>query len=94
MFVKEDALSVKIRLKRFGTTNRMQWRVVVADARSPRDGRFIEQIGTYDPIPADEKIRIKEDRLDYWVKRGAQVSITVKNLLKRTKIKAKQLAAK
>ncbi len=87
-------MSVKIRLKRFGTTNRMQWRVVVADAKSPRDGRFIEQIGSYDPIPADEKIQIKEERLDYWIKRGAQVSVTVKNLLKRRKIKAKKLAAK
>jgi small subunit ribosomal protein S16 len=72
----------------------MQWRVVVADAKSPRDGRFIEEIGSYDPIPVDEKIRIKEERFEYWVKRGAQVSVTVKNLLKRMKMKTKKLAAK
>ncbi len=89
---KEDALSVKIRLKRFGTTNRLQWRIVVADAKMPRDGRFIEEIGSYDPIPKSEKFQVKKDRLEYWVSKGAQVSPALKTLLSRTKKKEKKAA--
>ena len=64
-------MAVKIRLKRFGTKNRQQWRIVVADAKMPRDGRFIEEIGYYDPLPAQEKLQVKQARLDYWIKQGA-----------------------
>ena len=81
-------MSVRIRLKKFGTKNRIQWRVVVADSRSPRDGRFIEEIGYYDPLPIDEKFEIKKDRLDYWLKNGAQLSNTLRTLLKRSEKKA------
>ena len=78
-------MAVRIRLKRFGTTNRRQWRIVVSDAKMPRDGRFIEEIGYYDPIPAKEKIEVKTERLNYWIKQGAQVSTALKSLLKRAK---------
>ena len=76
-------MAVRIRLKRFGTKNRLQWRIVVSDARMPRDGRFIEEIGSYDPLPIQEKLQVKKDRLDYWVKQGAQVSQSLKSLFKR-----------
>jgi small subunit ribosomal protein S16 len=82
-------LAVRIRLKRFGTKNRRQWRVVVSDAKMPRDGRFIEEIGYYDPLPADEKFEVKQDRLDYWIKKGAQVSTSLKSLIKRSRRKQK-----
>jgi len=78
-------LAVKIRLKRCGAKNRKQWRIVVADAKMPRDGRFIEEIGSYDPLPADEKIQVKQARLDYWLKQGAQLSDSLRSLLKRAK---------
>lgn len=81
-------MAVRIRLKRFGNRNNDQWRVVVADGRSPRDGRFIEEIGFYDPIPADEKIVLKEDRLKHWLDQGAQPSETVRSLIKRASKKA------
>ena len=68
----------------------MQWRIVVADAKMPRDGRFIEEIGYYDPLPAQEKIEVKQARLDYWVKQGAQVSDALKSLLKRSLRKKKK----
>ena len=82
-------MSVKIRLKRFGTKNRLQWRVVVSDARMPRDGRFIEEIGYYDPLPIREKLEVKKDRLDYWMKQGAEISPSLKSLLKRGRKKLK-----
>lgn len=81
-------MSVKIRLKRFGAKNRQQWRVVVADAKMPRDGRFIEEIGYYDPLPANEKFQVKKERLEYWLKQGAQPSDAIRSLLKRTKRKS------
>lgn len=87
-------MAVKIRLKRFGTKNRLQWRIVVADAKSPRDGRFIEEIGYYDPLPIEEKLEVKKDRLDYWVKQGAQVSPSLRSLLKRAQKKSKKAAAR
>jgi small subunit ribosomal protein S16 len=78
-------LAVRIRLKRFGAKNRQQWRIVVADAKMPRDGRFIEEIGSYDPLPAQEKILVKQARLEYWLKQGAQLSDSLRSLLKRSK---------
>ncbi len=85
-------MSVKIRLKRFGTKNRLQWRIVVSDSKMPRDGRFIEEIGYYDPLPRDEKIEVKQERLDYWLKQGAQVSASLRSLLKRSQKKKKAAA--
>jgi len=75
-----------------GTKNRPQWRVVVADAKMPRDGRFIEEIGYYDPLPANEKVEVKSERLKYWLEQGAQLSSSVKSLLKRTEKKARKAA--
>jgi len=82
-------VSVRIRLKRVGSKNRPQWRVVVSDSRSPRDGRFIEEIGHYDPLPAEEVFEIKEDRLQHWTEQGAKPTDVIKSLLKRSKKKNK-----
>ena len=87
-------MAAKIRLKRFGTKNRLQWRIVVSDTKMPRDGRFIEEIGSYDPLPKEDKLLVNETRLEYWLKQGAQVSTALKSLFKRAKRKAKKAAAK
>lgn len=76
---------VRIRLRRMGTNKRLQWRIVVADIRSPRDGRFIENLGYYDPTIEPVKIKLDENRLKYWVAKGAQVSVSVGNIVKRLK---------
>ena len=73
---------VKIRLKRLGATKRPFYRVVVADSRSPRDGRFIEQIGKYHPMDDPSFIEIDADRALYWLGNGAQPTEQVQNLLK------------
>jgi len=73
---------VKIRLKRMGATKRPFYRVVVADSRSPRDGRFIENIGKYHPLEEPSLIQIDEDRALYWLSQGAQPTEQVQNLLK------------
>lgn len=86
-------MAVKIRLKRFGTKNRLQWRIVVSDIKMPRDGRFIEEIGYYHPLPAAEKIEVKKERLDYWLKQGAQLSSSLKSLLKRADKRNKKVSA-
>ncbi|HTL48269.1 MAG TPA: 30S ribosomal protein S16 [Verrucomicrobiae bacterium] len=85
---------VRIRLKKFGTKNVDQWRIVVSDIKMPRDGRFIEEIGYYNPLRKEELIVIKKERLDYWVSKGAQISITVKSLIKRFERKARKTAKK
>lgn len=72
---------VKIRLKRVGTTKRPFYRIVVADSRSPRDGRFIEALGTYDPLPAERKVELDADRVREWLRRGARPSDTARDLL-------------
>jgi ribosomal protein S16 len=74
---------VKIRLKRIGAKKAPFYRVVVADSRYPRDGRFIEEIGTYDPIAQPAKININVEKANEWVKNGAQPTDTVKSLLKK-----------
>ena len=84
---------VRIRLKKFGTKNVDHWRIVVADIKSPRDGRFIEEIGHYNPLNKEEVIVIKKERLAYWVKKGAQVSETVKSLVKREARKGRKTTA-
>ena len=73
---------VKIRLMRMGATKRPFYRVVVADSRSPRDGRFIENIGKYHPLEDPSLIEIDEDRALYWLGQGAQPTETVEKLLK------------
>mgnify|MGYP004700415663 FL=1 len=74
---------VKIRLRRMGAKKNPFYRVVVADSRSPRDGRFIEEIGTYDPQATPKAINIDMDRANYWIKNGAQPTDTVRALLKK-----------
>lgn len=85
-------MSVRIRLKQFGAKNRDAWRVVVSEGKMPRDGRFIEEIGYYDPLRKEEVISFKEDRLEYWLSQGAQPSETVKSLVKRARKQAKNKA--
>ena len=75
---------VKIRLKRFGTQKRPCYRVVVQDSREPRDGRCIEEIGTYQPIAKEaDQVSIDLDRAKYWISVGAQPTDIVKKLLNR-----------
>jgi small subunit ribosomal protein S16 len=75
-------MSVRVRLTRVGSKKNPIWRVVVADQRSPRDGRFIETIGHYNPQTEPSTIRIDEERLQHWLERGAQPTGTVKQLVK------------
>jgi small subunit ribosomal protein S16 len=75
-------MSVRVRLTRVGSNKNPIWRVVVADQRSPRDGRFIETIGHYNPQTNPSTITIDEERFQHWVARGAQPTNTVKQLVK------------
>jgi len=78
-------MAVSIRLRREGARNRPYYKVVVADSRSPRDGKFIEIIGTYDPKKPDPNSTLKLDRIDHWISQGAQPSDTVRSLIKKNK---------
>jgi small subunit ribosomal protein S16 len=78
-------MAVSIRLRREGARNRPYYKVVVADSRSPRDGKFIEIIGTYDPKKPDNNSTLKLDRIDHWISQGAQPSDTVRSLIKKNK---------
>lgn len=75
-------MAVKIRLKRMGAKKNPFYRVVVADSRSPRDGRFIEEIGTYNPLTEPSEIKIDSEKALRWLKNGAQPTDTVRYLLK------------
>lgn len=74
---------VKIRLRRMGAKKNPYYRIVVADSRSPRDGRFIEEIGTYDPLSESDKLKVDTERAKYWIASGAQPTETVRSLLKK-----------
>ena len=76
-------MAVKIRLARFGTKKKPFYRMVVADSTSPRDGRFIERVGTYDPRKNPPEIHLKGDRIVEWIKKGARPTETVAQLLKK-----------
>ena len=78
---------VKIRLRRMGAKKAPYYRIVVADSRSPRDGRFIEEIGTYDPMAENDKITVNMERAKYWIANGAQPTDTVRGLLKQIEAK-------
>lgn len=81
-------MSVKIRLKRFGTRKRPYYRMVVMDTRAPRDGRAIEEVGLYHPIePEEEQVRIDEPRIRAWLQRGARPSPTVRRLLNKKDVR-------
>jgi small subunit ribosomal protein S16 len=85
-------MSVRIRLKRMGTHKKPYYRLVVADSRSPRDGRFIEMVGTYDPLKKPAEIKVDQTKALDWLKKGAVPSDTVKTLLSKAGV-MKQYAA-
>ncbi|HME88240.1 MAG TPA: 30S ribosomal protein S16 [Chthoniobacterales bacterium] len=78
-------MAVAIRLRREGALNRPYFKVVVADKRSPRDGKFIEIVGTYDPKKPGLNSTLKLDRIEHWISKGAQPSDTVRSLIKKYK---------
>ena len=78
-------MAVSIRLRREGSKNRPYYRIVVADSRSPRDGKFIEIIGTYDPKQTGQNSSFIVERAEYWISKGARPSDTVRSLIKKQK---------
>ena len=78
-------MAVAIRLRREGTRNAPYYKVVVADKRKPRDGKFIEIIGNYDPKKKGTNYKIDVERVDHWVKNGAQMSDTVRSIVKKAR---------
>lgn len=83
-------MALKIRLSRFGATHTPAYRVVVAEARSRRDGAAVEQIGTYQPKSRELPLRVDIERADYWISKGAVPSDTVRALIKKAKASAAQ----
>ena len=77
-------MAVKIRLRRIGAKKSPFYRIVVADSRSPRDGRFIEEIGTYNPLTNPSEIKVDSEKAKKWIANGAQPTDTVKALLKKS----------
>jgi len=85
---------VKLRLKRVGAKNQPVFRVVATDSRSPRDGKFIEELGTYHPLKAkDLNFTLRLERVEYWLKVGAQPSETVASMIRKARKAAKAAAA-
>ena len=87
-------MAVKLRLKRMGSKQRPFYRIVAADSRSPRDGRFIETVGTYQPIYKENNVTVDEEKVLKWLNNGAQPTDTVKNILSKTGVWAKYKAPK
>ncbi len=81
-------MSVKIRLARHGAKKRPFYRIVVADNDAPRDGRFLENVGTYNPLMEPAEVTLKADRIQYWLQQGAVPSDTVKSLLTKEGVAA------
>jgi len=79
-------LAVKIRLKRMGAKKKPFYRIVVADSRSPRDGRFIEELGYYDPLKNPVEIKIDEEKAQNWLNKGVQLTETVRVLFNKAGI--------
>lgn len=79
-------MAVKIRLRRIGKTKQPHYRVVVADSRFSRDGRFIEEIGTYNPLVDPAEFHVDMDKVEKWIKNGAQMTETVKSLIRKAKM--------
>ena len=80
-------MAVVIRLKTMGTKKKLKHRVVVTDSRFPRNGRFLEEVGYWDPSKEPPTVKIKSDRVDHWIKQGAVPSQTVKSVLKKAGMK-------
>ena len=76
-------MAVKIRLARHGAKKSPFYRIVVADSESPRDGRYLENVGTYDPLMDPAKVTLKSERIQYWMNQGAKPTDTVRSLLKK-----------
>jgi len=76
-------MAVKLRLTRKGTKKKPFYRIVAADIEAPRDGKFLEAVGTYDPMQDPAVISLKQDRVQYWLEKGAKPSTTVKSILKK-----------
>ena len=83
-------MAVRLRLRRMGRKKRPFYRIVAADQRSPRDGRFLEVLGIYDPLQNPHKVEVNEERITYWLDRGAQPSDTVRSLLSQRGIMYKR----
>ena len=79
---------VVIRLKTMGTKKKIKHRIVVTDSHSPRNGRFIEEVGFWDPSKEPATVRVKNERIEHWLKMGAQPSATVYSILKKVGIKS------
>lgn len=86
-------MAVKIRLARHGARKKAYYRIVAADVRTPRDGRFLEILGTYDPCAEPAAIAIKGDRLAYWLGHGATPTKTVSELIRKSGVMAEQAPA-
>jgi small subunit ribosomal protein S16 len=83
-------MAVKIRLARHGAKKRPFYRIVVANSESPRDGRFIENIGTYNPLHDPAEVSLKTERVQYWLKQGATPTDTVRSILNRNGVSVAQ----
>ncbi len=79
-------MAVRIRLTRMGRHKRPFYRIVVADSEAPRDGKFIEILGTYDPLGTEAKVRVEEEKAIHWLKKGATVSDTVKSIFSKVQL--------
>ena len=87
-------MAVKIRLKRMGSNKKPFYRIVVADSRSPRDGKFIEEIGYYNPVSQPKQVKINDEKAVKWLSNGAQPTDTVKNILVNNGVMEKFEASK
>lgn len=76
-------MAVRIRMKRIGAKNKPAYRIVVADSRSPRDGKFIEEIGTYQPLKKGDNVSMDYERAKYWLSKGAQPTDTVASFIRK-----------
>ena len=81
-------MPVVIRLKTMGTKKKIKHRIVVTDSKAPRNGRFIEEVGSWDPSKEPAAVRVKNERVEHWIKQGAQPSETVRSILKKIGVKS------
>ena len=82
-------MAVKIRLARYGAKKKPFYRIVVADIESPRNGKYLEKVGTYDPLQDPVKVSLENERIQYWIEKGAKPTDTVKSLLRKEGFYAK-----
>lgn len=78
-------MAVVLRLRRMGAKKKPIYRIVAADSRSPRDGKYLEALGQYDPRKAENQVVLERERVTHWIKTGAELSVAVRNILKREK---------